>query len=219
MVGKINLPNDTHRIAVIGRTGSGKTYAGMWHLTMRRFDLMPWVIYDMKRDQLIADIPYTREIGLDETPRKPGIYIVRPDPDDNEGLDKSLMNIRRATNIGIYVDEGFMIGQRSKPFNAILTQGRSLHIPVIILSQRPVWLTRFVWSESEYFQVFELSYEEDQKVVKRFAPVDFTKPLPPYYSQYYDVVKKQHVTLKPVPKGDILLQTFEDRLKTRRTYL
>jgi hypothetical protein len=56
-------------------------------------------------------------------------------------------------NTGIYIDEGYMLGVRNPALNACLTQGRSKRIEMMILSQRPVWMSKFVFSESNYLRL------------------------------------------------------------------
>jgi DNA helicase HerA-like ATPase len=157
---KLRLPNDTQRIAIVGRTGSGKTYAAAWHLSKRNFDTMPWIIFDFKYDPLLQNLGAI-ELPLGTLPDKPGLYIVHPFPDDKEGIDNYLWQIWKHENIGVFIDEGYMVGD-SSAFRAILTQGRSKRIPMIILSQRPVWLSRFVFSEADFFQVFQLNILNDR---------------------------------------------------------
>ena len=206
------LPNDTQRISIVGRTGSGKTQAAAWHLSKRNFHVMPWTILDFKYDPLLQEIG-AKELPLGEMPDREGVYITHPFPDDKEGIDKHLWQIWNKQNTGVYIDEGYMVGD-SPAFRALLTQGRSKGIPMIILSQRPVWLSRFVFSEADFFQVFQLNVLNDRKMVESFLRQDtnLDKPLPDYHSYYYDVGKNDLKILKPVPSADQILKTFNDRL-------
>jgi hypothetical protein len=218
----MRLPTDTQRLTIVGRTGSGKTVAAVWHLSVRSWDQKPWLVYDFKMDDLINDIPGVKHIGTNEVPKHPGIYAVHPHPDDFEGVQRQLWKCWEQENIGIYVDEGYMIcGVRNPAFRSILTQGRSKHIPVIILSQRPVWLDRFVFSESDYYQVFALNDIEDRKQINRFAYIDIDAKLPDYHSWYYDVATDTTEVLLPVPAKDKILETFASRMENinRRIFI
>lgn len=211
----MNLPNDSQRHAIIGATGSGKTVAAVWHLSLRNYDQKPWVIYNFKDDKTIDGIPYARHIGVEEIPTKPGVYVVHPTPGEaSDGtVENQLWEIWSRGNIGVYVDEGYMMGNNNTAFRALLTQGRSKQIPMIVLSQRPVWMDRFVFSESEFFQVFRLQNKKDRKSVEEFVPADLGKRLPPFHSYYYDVGNDTVSILKPVPPVEKLHSIFEQKLK------
>lgn len=208
----LNFPDDTQRLSIIGSTGSGKTQAALWHLSHRRFDLMPWVVYDFKRDGSISTLPYARPIAVTEIPVKPGVYVVNPLPDDVDGVENQMQHIWQRGSMGIYIDEGYMVGNNNRAFRSLLTQGRSKQIPMIVLSQRPVWMDRFVFSESEFFQVFRLQHKKDVENVRGFVPADLGKRLPEFYSYYYDVKTDTVSVLRPVPEIETIHETFARRL-------
>ena len=209
----MRLPDNSQRLAVMGRTGSGKTQAALWHLSERGFDRMPWVIYNFKRDPLIASMPGFQEMPLDDLPIEPGVYVVNPLPSDSEAVEAQLWAIWERGEIGVYVDEGYMMGRDNEPFNALLTQGRSKTIPMIILTQRPAWITRFVYSESDFYQVFHLNDRRDRKTVQEFISGDLESRLPEFYSYYYDVGDDSLSVLKPVPSQAAIAATFHARLE------
>lgn len=213
---RIFLPSNTQRIAIVGRTGSGKTQAAVWHLSMRDFTERPWIIFNFKGDDLIDSIPLTRELKLtNKAPTNPGLYIVRPMPHEKEDLDDFLWSVWSNENTGLYFDEGYMIGN-SKPFQAILTQGRSKEIPCIVLTQRPVLVSRFVWSESDFFQVFSLTNAQDQDTIRDWMPFPDDGKIPRFHSLYHSVSSSQTVMLRPVPERDELLTAFRKRLSVTR---
>jgi hypothetical protein len=218
----MNYPNETQRLSIVGRTGSGKTYAAGWHLSRANFDTMPWIVYDFKRDSLLAEIANlegAEHIDLDEVPTKPGIYFVHPMPDDHEAVQAQMWRIWRNENTGVYIDEGYMVCGPpviNRPFRTLLTQGRSKHVPMIILSQRPCWLDRFVFTESDFYQVFALNHKGDRAKMMEYIPADLSHPLPQYSSYYHDVSAAETVVMKPVPDFDTILQTFDSRLQAMR---
>lgn len=210
----MRFPDDTQRHVIVGATGSGKTQAALWHLSNRNYHEMPWVIYNYKGDQSIDDIPGAYDLETDEIPTEPGVYITHPLPD--EDLEPQMWALWDRGDVGAYVDEGYMVGRNNKAFRALLTQGRSRHIPMIVLSQRPVWLDRFVFSEAEYHQIFRLQHRKDREAVEEFVPADLEKRLPEYHSYYYDVGQNHVNVVRPVPSIHQIHSTFAERLARLR---
>lgn len=215
----MRIPNEKQRTVICGRTGSGKTVAGVWHLSQRNYLQMPWVIFDYKGDDLIGQLP-TTEISIKKLapPKEPGLYIVRPMAEvDDDAIEDFLWAIKNKGNTGIYVDEGYMLpgGGRSTAYRAIQTQGRSLKIPTITLSQRPVWMDRFVFSEADFYQIFHLNDKRDKQTIKSFMPENTGDNLPEYHSYYYDVSKNDLCILRPVPTGEQIVATFKPPEKKR----
>lgn len=221
MLGKkfaFRLPNDTERYIGCGMTGTGKSQAALWQLSERSYDLMPWVILDFKRDELIAQIPYTQPINYDASLDKPGLYILRPGPlDVDEGhVDRFFLRLLDMENCGIFIDEGYMM-KNSSGLNAVLTQGRSKRLPIIFLTQRPKLISIFAFTEAQYIQVFYLQFEQDRGRVQEYFPsdvdVEVVKDLPEHESLWYDAKQREVVQLKPVPSLDTILRRFDERLK------
>jgi len=176
---------------------------------------MPWLIFDFKRDDNIAEIPYARETSIDSAvPDQPGIYILHPLPGQEDVVSEYFMRVWAHERIGIFIDEGLMVGARNLGFRSLLTQGRSKKIPLIILSQRPFFLDSFVFSESEFFQIFRLQDKRNVARAQEFIPYDISERLPEYHSYYYDVKKNRVVVFDPTPDVAAILDTFEARLST-----
>jgi hypothetical protein len=209
---KIRLPGPTDRITIIGPTGSGKTHAAMWHLSNASFTSRPFVVIDPKREELVSQIEGANYIPVGEIPKYPGIYVVNPIPSDAPMLDKMLIDIWDKENIGVWIDEGLMFGT-GDGIDACFTQGRSKRIPMIMLMQRPVWVSRFAVSEATFIQYFGLSDKRDRQTVQAFAEnLTVDAPLKKYHSFYYDVSRKQNYLFKPMPTSDKILSTINSRL-------
>lgn len=204
------LPDDTQRHAIVGRTGTGKTVHAVFHLSQRNYHLMPWIIYDFKGDDLIGALP-TKEIDLKTVPDEPGLYVVRPLPDQNDEINDHLFRIWEHENVGLYVDEAYMIGQHNAGYRAVLTQGRSKHIPVISLSQRPVKVDTFTLSEADFIQSFALNNYRDKKTIEEYMPVDMDSRLEEHNSWYYDVGKNKVWKFRPCPPAEDILKIFHKR--------
>lgn len=211
---KFYLPKDTQHIAVIGRNGTGKTQAAAWHLSRANFERIPRVIYDFKGDEIINHIERARHIDYSEVPKYPGIYVLHPTPGDiDDGLvDEYMIRMYEKENVGGWIDEGYMLGN-SRAFRTLLTQGRTKHIPLIVLSQRPSWISRFVFSEASFYQVFALNDRRDKAIVEGFMPVNLDARLPEYHSYYYDVTRDKVTKLKPVPSEDEILEVIDTKLE------
>jgi len=218
-VNGVRFPNDSNRHAIIGATGSGKTQFGMWSLSRRSYDAMPWVIFDYKRDELI-DAVDPIEIDVSELPPKhPGLYVVRPIPQvSDEAVEKALWKIHATGRCGLYIDEGYML-PNGGAFRAILTQGRSLRIPCITLTQRPVFISKFVFSESEFFSVFRLTDRTDRKRVTEFVPINQNYTLSQYSSYFFDVGTNELRKFSPVPSAEQIVERFADRMPRKRRTL
>lgn len=201
-----------------GKTGSGKTVAGLWHLSKRSWDRRPWLLFDFKGDEHISRLPHTRDLAVGAAvPNEAGLYIIRPVPEsDDDAVEATMWNVWERGRTGVFIDEGYMVSQRNKAFKALLTQGRSKQVPMITLSQRPVWLSRFAISEADFHQVFFLSDEGDRETVQRFIPHEISdRRIPRYHSYYYDVGNDELTGLKPVPPLESILGTFEQRYQER----
>jgi hypothetical protein len=211
----VNFPTDTQRLVIVGATGSGKTQAALWHLSRANFDTKPWIIYDFKHDELIGQIEGVQTLTLDaEIPEQPGLYVVHPRPDQTMEVEAQMWKIWTHENVGVYVDEGSLLGKANPAFRSILTQGRSKHIPVIVLVQRPVFVDQFIFSEASFFQIFRLNRDKDLETVNGFIPFKLKERLPDYHSYYYDVGANKIVVMKAVPDREALLNAFYWKLES-----
>lgn len=224
------LPTRKQRITIVGRTGTGKTVAAMWHLSNMPLDSMPFVLFDFKGDEHLNSIPHLQEIDYTKVPKKKdhGIFILhplpqeaeRPRPNEPSDVEKYIWRLWERENVGIVCDEGYMMGN-NKAFEAVLTQGRSKRMPMIICAQRPAWLSRFVFSEADFFQVFHLNDERDRKTVQAFVPKIYEgiDTLKEHHSFYYDVGKNRLDNFGPVPSPKEIHDIFDEKLEKRRRWL
>lgn len=223
------LPNDSQRLCIVGATGTGKTFVAAWHLSKRSITTRPWIIYDFKGDELLGKIDAPEISVFDPPPTEPGIYFVRPLPHQKDEVSDQMMQIWERRNIGVYVDEAYMLGRDNPGYRALLTQGRSRSIPLITLIQRPVMVDRFVVSEASFFQIFRLQSMRDEDLLSDFIPMlrrkdkdgrkqqlDFENELDEHESYYYDVGRNTLNIFEKVPDADAILDTIETRLQSIR---
>jgi hypothetical protein len=211
---KIRLPGTSDRIAIIGHTGSGKSQAALWHLSNVNFDRMPWIIVDPKEEEKINSIEGATYIENWEVPKKPGIYILPTTRYDLNELDEYFAALLDRQNVGVYIDEGSECGF-GPGFETFLTRGRSRHCPAIVLTQRPINISRYAFSEAQFFQCFPITDERDYKVLRGMAKIpNFDEvTIPQFSSFYYDVRWKRCYFMHPVPKIDAILDRIETRLE------
>lgn len=210
----MNFPGGEDRTAILGRTGSGKTTFSCWLLSGTDFSRERWVIYNTKGDKLInqiASIPGVRTLNISETPDENGLYVYNPRPDQQEEIDASFRRIWDLEDCGVFIDEGYMI-ETEGGFNALLTQGRSRRIPMIVCSQRPAWISKYVFSEASFISVFQLQHLGDRKNVAQFVPLDINYRLPRYSSFWYDVGEHTLYRLSPVPPAPAIVENFRRSL-------
>lgn len=214
---KVRLPGPSDRITIIGHTGSGKSQAAMWHLSNCNFDTMPWIIVDPKEDDKINSIEDAEYIDFGTIPRHPGIYILQTTTGDIDALDNYLASLLEKQRIGVYIDEASECGN-GPGFTTFLTRGRSRHCPAIVLTQRPVNVSRYAFSEAQFFQCFPLTDDRDYKTLRGFAkiPEMETNPLSEFCSYYYDVRWRRCYMMQPVPEIGVILDTIDSKLATRK---
>jgi hypothetical protein len=190
------------RLAVVGRTGSGKTYLERWF--MLRSGLR-WVVLDTKHDPGFNDWrpsggllePKALKRRWADTP----YIVVRPHPVQNNPatLDYYLGQLHDAfEGFGVCVDETYQVvtGPRPGPgLTGLVTRGRVRRQAVILGSQRPSWVPRFMFSEADYVAAMSLTlladrqrvfeFTGDQRSLLRLAPREWL---------WYDVAAN-HMTL------------------------
>jgi hypothetical protein len=168
-VAQFRFPGGDSRTTVIGATGSGKTTCGVWLLAHQRLDKRPWIIVDFKREGIfdVVGLPPIQSITLtSRPPRKPGLYLVSPRPDEDEILEAWLWRVWERENTGLFIDEASLMPDKDA-FRAILQQGRSKCIPTIACTQRPVDVKRALFSEASYFCVYRMQDVRDYKTVQQ----------------------------------------------------
>ena len=214
------VPGVNDRTIIVGQTGGGKTWLGVWLLSLQNFDRMPWIVIDYKGETLFRELGKQAWRGFltpdSPAPRKPGLYLIRPFESDAEAMDAFLWRVWRRGNVGLYIDEGMMVpAKHGSAMRAILIQGRSKRIPVITLSQRPVEIDRFFFSEAQYFAEFFLIDRDDRKTLTRYAEFDADDIPERFHCYWYDSKTRKVLYLAPVPDKAVFLDTIRRRAPRR----
>lgn len=211
------LPEAGERAVIVGFTGSGKTGFACW--LMRRIPRSPIVIYDTKEENKFTRLPGSRVAFtwgqvLEQFDNPETDYIVfRPPVEDlvdpaalDDYLFRHYMELKGAD---AYVDEAYSFHNNARPGKglvALLTRGRSRGISTIISTQRPTWLSRFVFTESQRFYIFRLLDKSDRKRLTDVIPGFIDLPEPVRHGFYYfrsgDDEVKAHRPIKLDPGID-----------------
>jgi hypothetical protein len=222
------LPDRDEHTAIVGRNGSGKTQLGAWLLSKKDLKSTPWVIMDFKGEDIFNRLERTRDIGFKEVPHHPGLYILRSAPHLQEDTEAWLWQLWEKENAGLLVDEGYMLPQIDRgAYQAVLTQGRSKNIPVMTLTQRPVRVSPFAFSEASHIVVFDLNQKRDRRTVEdmtgddftTWLPREFSGGLPPYHARWYSVKNGKRFIMRPVPDSDAIVHTIDAQLPEKKRWV
>jgi hypothetical protein len=200
------------RGVVVGRTGSGKTQWARWELIRSPGS---WLILDMKNDDgfndclILTELPSIEKIiktfkKLKEDKQTPWI-VLRPKIVNDPGLiDNWIWYIHEGmTNVNLYVDELYYIHENGRAGSGLtgwLTRGRSRKQSFLGGTQRPRWVSNFVFSESDYFSIFDLNLLQDRKRIHEFIGRDEVLTNPGQYKwRWFDISKNKLLTFGPVP--------------------
>lgn len=229
MVEPFKLPADDEHAAVVGRNGSGKTMLGAFLLSMQDLKSKTWLVLDYKGEEIFQSLANVRHIGFSDVPDEPGLYVLSSRPDLETATENWLWRIWDHERVGLFVDEGYMLPQLQKgAFQAILTQGRSKRIPVVTLTQRPVRVSPFAFSEASHVAVFDLNAKADRKTVEdrtgegfmTWRPPEFPQErLPRFHARWYAVKSDTRYIIKPVPEAKEIIKRIDGQLKPKRTWL
>lgn len=219
---------------LLGKTGSGKTQNALFHLT--NAPVFPVIIGDTKIEDAFFSLRdeangISMEIcnSYDEFERvskyakkdMPDYILVRPEAAeiiDGDSLDKYLqMMYRKFGPCFVYLDEVFNWHSGNKPLPGLmelLARGRSKKKTILMGNQRPSWIGRSCFTESDHFYIHRLLDERDKKTLDSVIPNFSQMPNPPKYHFYhFDTSSDGNPQLfLPVPQTEIQ----EEKIFTRK---
>ncbi len=211
------------RVALFGKTGSGKTsFAKRWLLP--HYDA--YVFWDIKHENsdmkhdIIVHTPVELEKAITEYARilyQPTLlYRATEGAVEREIAEASDFNdvcriVFYNRDTALYIDEASAITTPSKIqhyHNIIMTQGRSYNVGVINVSQRPRAIHNTLISESEHIFIFTLNLETD--IIKLRQQIgdaaDEIRYLDEYYFMYFSTRANKSFMFNPLgsaPAGEI----------------
>ncbi len=157
----------TDRVAIVGKTGSGKTYLA------RRL---------CARVSRLVVIDHKSSLGgwhCEDATEAAWAKLERGDParvrvvyEDDDTYETAIAIALAAGNCTIYIDEIYGVtenGKRPRALIAALTRGREFGVGVWTSTQRPKHLPLFVLSEADHYFVMRLNLDEDRKRLAAFA--------------------------------------------------
>ena len=196
---KINVGD---RVAIFGRTGSGKTFfAKNWLLP--HYDR--YVFWDVKHENLDMehDIVVHNPKELKSAIENHNKILYQPTSPTDKDFDSICQIIFESKDNALYVDEAAMISTPTKILywhKILVTQGRSYNVGIIDVSQRPRDLHNTLISESEHLFVFALSLETDVLKLRQQmgTAADEIYYLPEYHFLYHNVKFNKSFIFKPI---------------------
>jgi hypothetical protein len=207
------------RAVIIGSTGSGKTQ--MLLAQLKAYPDAPIYVMDTKGDaaiQMFMDKQAeTKNVQIINSPaeiakfakQKAGpeyAHILPPASElaEPEILDGYLEAIYAAGRpCLVCIDEAYQVhnGHRAGPgLIGLLTRGRSKGMSLICCTQRPAWLSRFVFTESQRFFVYRLQDLRDYKTLREMGvPYPQNKSLAKFCFFCYNSGESDGTFYAPIP--------------------
>ena len=198
------------RATIAGRSGAGKSTLAKWLLNRSPGN---WLIINPKWTAAYNSLESSKVIkGLDYKKIEKSLFenkftIVNPLPDelDYQSLDNFISIIQESyNNIGLCVDELYMLhrnGQAGKGLLGWLTRGRELNQSFIGLTQRPSWISKFLFSEANYIGCMSLLLHNDRKTVYELTGQECVlNKLEPKKWFWFDADADSMRLFGPVPK-------------------
>ena len=187
---------------IVGQNGSGKSQM-LIHLAIE--NTQPRVIFDTKLDDDFLYLAKGKQKLLVANGYKQFLSYIKKDFDylivrpagfelpEAKALDNYLIRVAKEKNLSVFIDEVYHFhnsGRCYEGLHSLLTRGRSAGLSVIACTQRPAWISVFLFSEASYFIVYRLLPLKDRKKVAEFIP--YNSELPPDFHFYYFSLTDKH---------------------------
>lgn len=197
------------RAVIAGRSGSGKSTLANWLLTQSPG---VWIILNPKWTKAYEKLPNSTTVRsfdaakIDKAFREKRFVIINPRQEEAtpEAMDNFVQWLHDAyENVGLCVDELYTLHKNGKAGDGLLswlTRGRELKQSFIGLTQRPAWISQFVFSESNFIGEMSLTLPADRKRMYEFIGHEKSlENLPVRQWLWYNVEADELRLFNPVP--------------------
>lgn len=209
-------PNDSFpiimpgkRALIAGRTGSGKSTLACWLLNRSPGR---WLILNPKHTSAYSDLDNSNVVAgidmrdIEKSMQKYRFTIINPTSRESspDNMDDFILELHESWgNIGLCCDELYTVhknGVAGAGLLGWLTRGRELRQSFLGLTQRPAFLSQFLFSESDYISTMSLSLQRDRKrMIEMTDQPLMGDRIPPRHWTWYDVVADDVKFYGPVP--------------------
>ena len=198
------------RAILAGRTGSGKSTLACWMLENSSghwFILNPkhTKAYDRLPDSIVVKSAYDFK-RLEREIQRHRFVIVNPKQAEAtpDGMDYFAQWVHdEFRGLGLCCDELYTMhrnGVAGEGLLSYLTRGRELGQSFLGQTQRPAWISQFLFSESDYIGEMSLNLVKDRKrMVEFIGHAAAMEKLPPHWWLWYDVAADDLRKFRPVP--------------------
>jgi hypothetical protein len=208
----VNLPSiDPGKRAILsGRTGSGKSTLGAWLLSRSP---QHWIIFNPKHtaayrnlDDAIVFKKFDAKAILSRIKRHKFVVLnfkgAEASPEFMDAVLEWLHD--NVKNVGVCCDELYTMhgsaGHAGDGLIAWLTRGRELRQSFLGLTQRPAWISRFLFSEADFIGAMDLVLADDRKrMMSETGSPHFMKRLHGHRWLWYTVADDDIALYAPVP--------------------
>ncbi len=199
-------------MALVGTTGSGKTELARFLLAHGGERVL---VLDPKHEFALEDFEVKRKLPLLKEQWK---TIFRPGPDDDTKMAKLVLECHKRGNCRIYNDEAATVNdvfpKTTKVLDNLARTGRSRNVSLWSTTQRPRWVPKTFFTESEVWFVFTLRDPADRKQVAGIVGPEASERLSMYHFLYlrpgmlepalmYLDLDEQKLHVGEMPVGDL----------------